>query len=239
MDLFSLNPTFSGNLFTLTAWSGMAHFIFAYQGHLNRLKSIGGSLENGLKYQAIYAALLLIAASLLTSLKEDLGSTFNILVWLYFLIHFCKAERFFFASSGAKISTIRNITISLAIVLAVSTVCMPAQITVALASFYHYLRSYQFALRRKEINSFEILAINVLVSLIALTAGYVGLFDPDLTLPGLEPWLLAPVLRAFCWALDTKNFTIWVALHLVSSDCFAPLCRYLINRTRQLALAEN
>jgi hypothetical protein len=54
------------NLYTVTAWMGLAHFVFAYHSQFKMLTAIaGGSLRLALFNYAIYAAVLIAVASLL------------------------------------------------------------------------------------------------------------------------------------------------------------------------------
>jgi hypothetical protein len=84
---------------------------------------------------------------------------------------------------------------------------------IAVASFYHYFRSYAFALRRlppAQIRSY--LNLIVLVNLTLIVIGCWVAWHPDWRWP--QPFL------------GLSFFTFWVGLHLVSSDIFTALKKY-------------
>lgn len=75
---------------------------------------------------------------------------------------------------------------------------------IAMASFYHYLRAYQFALHKGNakvpLSISAILATNLALAIIAW---------------GSLNYSPLPI-----WPLDVSTFTVWVALHLVASDIY-------------------
>jgi hypothetical protein len=74
------------NLYGLTAWMGMAHFVYAYRGQGLAL------LRPGARPLAFWGVLLLAGIAQFL-LRASLGiSGFSALAWLYFMQHFVKAE---------------------------------------------------------------------------------------------------------------------------------------------------
>ncbi|MFN7139681.1 MAG: hypothetical protein ACK4UN_10100 [Limisphaerales bacterium] len=78
---------------------------------------------------------------------------------------------------------------------------------IAVASFYHYFRSYGFALRRQFSQEQVTRYVNTIVSVNVAILG-IGLFSVYREQPLLQP------------VFDVTNFTFWVGLHLVASDLF-------------------
>jgi hypothetical protein len=168
------------------------------------------------------------------------------MVWLYFIIHFMRAELMFLSgkirgfSSIPQAYTLPVLAYGLFAVavlwpgplMSARWMALIAATGVALASFYHYLRAYQFAMAKagSQLHLRQVLVINLLVAFLA--AGFADL-NAFCNLGDLwpsnpiGPWLLSPVMSAFAWATDTSTFVIWVALHLVSSDLCGPLYRLL------------
>lgn len=233
---------------------GLAHFVFAYHSQYRKLTAVaGGSLRLALFNYAIYAAILIAVASLLVMFNEALGhAVFAGIVWLYFIIHFMRAELLFLSG---KIRGFRSIPqaytlpvlayglFALAmlcpeslpwsgVMLSARVLALTAGSVVALASFYHYLRAYQFAMAiaGSQLHLRHVLVINLLVAFLAASLADLNAFcnlgDLWPSNP-IGPWLLSPVMSAFAWATDTSTFVIWVALHLVSSDLCGPLYRFL------------
>jgi hypothetical protein len=84
---------------------------------------------------------------------------------------------------------------------------------IAVASFYHYFRSYAFALRRlpaSRIRSY--FHVIVLVNLLLIVAGCWIAWHPE--------WRWGQPLFGLSF------FTFWVGLHLISSDIFTALKKY-------------
>lgn len=82
---------------------------------------------------------------------------------------------------------------------------------IALASFYHYLRAYQFALHKYPgkfgVTLKRIISINVVVALVCLAVANAARLH------------IAP-LTFVSWSLDIQTFSVWVALHLIASDIY-------------------
>jgi hypothetical protein len=81
---------------------------------------------------------------------------------------------------------------------------------IAVASFYHYFRSYGFALRKMRREDFD---------------GYLlTVTGVNLALIGLGVWVAwHPVWRYAHYLFGLPYFTFWVGLHLISSDIFSGL----------------
>ncbi len=77
---------------------------------------------------------------------------------------------------------------------------------IALASIYHYLRAYQFALRKKDtphrlpLTVIKIVAINFAV-ILACWAG--------LKMGGLAQSLGLSIIPALVWTIDIQSFSVW------------------------------
>lgn len=269
--LSDLWPAEVGNVYALAAWTGWAHFIFAYRGQGTAI------LRAKDKNQAIRAMILLGAILLLVPalvlVRSFAGlAIFSGLVWIYFLDHFLKAEQTFegqpvkhrwlnsshlllsFAwlsivllefgrvsaypwslwvislmlsllilatggwsklSGGDSRSTLLSLFF-IAEALVWGTIGSYSESAflsgvyvfhIAAGSYFHYLGSYFFALSRSARSKWLgqvgwILAINGLVIFLGyLSANVVSL-----------AWIL-PVL-------GIQWFTLWVALHLITSDLF-------------------
>jgi hypothetical protein len=242
------------NLYTVTAWMGLAHFVFAYHSQYKKLKVIAaGSLRSELFNYAIYAAILIAVASLLVMFSEALGhAVFAAVVWLYFIIHFMRAELLFLFGKIHRFQSIPQAYVlpvlayfMFAVVLlwpgplpwsgamlSARVLALTAGTGVALASFYHYLRAYQFAMAKtgSQLHLSQVLVINLVVAFLASSLADLNAFcnlgDLWPSNP-IGPWLLSPIMSAFAWATDTSTFVIWVALHLVSSDLCGPIYKFL------------
>ena len=251
------------NLYTLTAWMGLAHFGYAYHGHgLVLLKQPAGKLLQ-------YVCALLVGGGLLLLLRSLISvQLFSLLAWIYFIPHFIKAELHFADSTGGKIPRLVFWFPTLAFTYFTWTLFFPSEpwnrlglamvmtllfcamgglrvlqdaryspalilgffflgeglvwgmyrkymdphfqmglyiFHVSIASFYHYFRSYGFAMRRQTSQSYlgGVLLINILFAALGWGA---------LRVSGL-PYLTE--------VLDVSIFTFWVALHLVMSDYFS------------------
>lgn len=79
------------NLYLLTAWLGLAHFVYAYKGHVTALRAQPRRF-------AWYLLALVVAGGVLVLLRQTLGlRLFGALAWVYFIPHFIKAELHFTA----------------------------------------------------------------------------------------------------------------------------------------------
>jgi hypothetical protein len=245
------------NLYALVAFLGWAHFFYAWQG---QWKATGRLTR---ERRILYWGLVLIALALLVCVRNWLGlAIFSLLVWVYNIAHFVKAEIFF---AGAKErsnfyspviafawftlvlfrvgimalpwvaiggSVLLAVTLLLAgdwRVLAEGEVRLPVLtffllgeslvwtaygrymspefrvgiyvFHIAGASFFHYLSSYFYANGRSRLTQ---PAVIVGINAAFLGTGY-GVAHS----------------KALGWAsiwLGPEWFTLWVALHLVSSD---------------------
>jgi hypothetical protein len=260
------------NLYFLVAWMGLAHFIFAYSGQTKTL------LRSKINLPGKFVAGLILGGGLLILLRQWIGlQIFSLLVWIYFIPHFVKAELHFsrtfeprkpdgwilywfptlgfaffsfavFAPAAGTQNSWLLIGASLACVAAGLVggvhrqLRQPALATyallafffigeglvwgtyskymspqfrqgvyifhIAVASFYHYFRSYAFAMKKivpaNLLNYWgKIIAINLAVIL----SGWLVLQH--------ENW------QAFQFIFGIQYFTFWVGLHLVSSDIFS------------------
>jgi hypothetical protein len=83
------------NLYCLTAWMGLAHFVYAYWGQFKSLNSSKRSL---------WLLFLLMVTLLLFGVREYVGYRwFSVLTWVYFFPHFIKAELLFNAVFNQQI----------------------------------------------------------------------------------------------------------------------------------------
>jgi hypothetical protein len=97
---------------------------------------------------------------------------------------------------------------------------------IAVASFYHYFRSYGFALRKMvaEVRGRYLLLVSVINLAIIALGTYVA-WHPQ--------WQYAHYL------FGLPYFTFWVGLHLVSSDIFSMLRRLRIGRVQAVGMKAN
>jgi len=252
------------NLYTLTAWMGLAHFAFAYHGQGIALQ------RKGKKYLPYLIALFIGGISLYLFRSWFNVQLFSLLVWIYFIPHFIKAELHFSSAlehipaSSLKVTywfptltfayfswvlffpSDAWLRLGLALLLVLIFTMMAgfrhlqnrhlSQVLVlgfffigeglvwgtyrkymdphfqiglyifhvAMASFYHYFRSYDYALKRQQKASY--LVGIMVVNLLIIVLGYIGLRS---TIPLIN------------WVLDAQFFTFWVGLHLVMSDYFS------------------
>ncbi len=96
---------------------------------------------------------------------------------------------------------------------------------IAVASFYHYFRSYAFAMRRlPAVRVRSYLHVIVLANLLLIVAGCWIAWHPD--------WRWAQPLFGLSF------FTFWVGLHLISSDIFTALKLRLGSNPQQAITGE-
>lgn len=87
----------ASNVYALVAWSGWAHFLFAFQGQSRSLVKLGS------KKLVSFGLLLAATIAALTGLRSLLGMTlFGAITWAYFIDHFLKAEAVFGGTSAPK-----------------------------------------------------------------------------------------------------------------------------------------
>lgn len=277
-ELSVLSGRFSpevANVYACVAWSGWAHFVFAFRGQGKGLSQARDDL--GSKRLALFGACVTGALLLLLGLREVIGATvFGAVAWVYFIDHFLKAEEFFEGKPAAASVWSRWITsyqplvaftwlsvvlldvgginshawLRLGISLALAAVVLlhggwrnltsgvtrspllalffvaealvwgtfsryggPVFMTgvyvfhIAAGSYFHYLGSYFAANARAGskdpmLHPLSILAVNV--AIVALGFGVAR----------------GACLRWLTPVLGVQWFTLWVALHLVSSDIF-------------------
>jgi hypothetical protein len=85
---------------------------------------------------------------------------------------------------------------------------------IAVASFYHYFRSYGFALRKMRKKTFN----GYLLAVVLVNLGLIG----------LGVWVAwHPAWRCAQFVFGLPYFTFWVGLHLISSDIFSGLRKAL------------
>jgi hypothetical protein len=260
------------NLYFLFAWMSLAHFIFAYSAQAKTLS------RSKINLTGKYVAGLIFGGGLLILLRQSIGvQIFSLLVWIYFIPHFVKAELHFsrtfeprksdgwilywfpalgFAFFSFAIFAPPTWTKDSWLLFGLALACIvaglaggvhrqlrqPALATYALlafffigeglvwgtyskymspqfrqgvyifhiatASFYHYFRSYAFAMKKIApatlLNYWlKIIAINLAVIL----SGWLVLQH--------ENW------QPFQFIFGIQYFTFWVGLHLVSSDIFS------------------
>jgi hypothetical protein len=260
------------NLYFLVAWMGLAHFIFAYSGQTKTL------LRSKINLPGKFVIGLILGGGLLILLRQWIGlQIFSLLVWIYFIPHFVKAElhfsrtfeprkadgwvlywfptlgfAFFSFSVFAPAAWTQNSWLLIGSALACVAAGLaggvhrqlrqPALATyallafffigeglvwgtyskymspqfrqgvyifhIAVASFYHYFRSYAFAIKKITpatlLNYWlKIIAINLAVIL----SGWLVLQH--------ENW------QPFQFVFGIQYFTFWVGLHLLSSDIFS------------------
>jgi hypothetical protein len=254
------------NLYCLVSWMGLAHFFYAFGG---QFKSIQTSIVN----TRIYWSIIFIGLLVLVFLRGWIGvQGFNALIWLYFLPHFIRAEKFFDLKNkdlGAEVNNTNLIGLYVFptvcfgfLTLALYTslgkewlICLtilwlllsfytgmlsglknPRQsrfillgmfflaetliwgaykpymhpafkqgvyvFHIALASFYHYFRAYDFALHQPNgnLSLSKIILTNTAFILLGI-----GIFK----FGGMRNWLFNP-----------EYFTIWVGWHVLASDLF-------------------
>lgn len=84
------------NLYALTAFAGWAHFAYAWRGQIQ------GTLRMRKPWQRGYWAIVVACIAALLALRTVLGvGLFSVLVWIWFIAHFVKAEQVF-AGSAAR-----------------------------------------------------------------------------------------------------------------------------------------
>lgn len=84
------------NVALVTAWLGLAHFYFAYRGHLSTLSRSPRALGP-------YIALLAAGLAGLLGLRATVGpGVFNALMWVWFVPHFLRAESHFNRTRGPE-----------------------------------------------------------------------------------------------------------------------------------------
>jgi hypothetical protein len=91
---FPLNGPVSSevlNLNFLVAWTGLAHFAFAYEGQARSLLRSKQAMPAGILLAGMAATIV----GLLAFRRVLGGRLFDSLVWVYFIPHFVKAERHF------------------------------------------------------------------------------------------------------------------------------------------------
>lgn len=263
------------NVYACVAWSGWAHFLFAFRGQGNALARMKDELRKG--RLLVYIAALVLTITCLLGLRYASGPTlFGGVVWVYFIDHFLKAEQAFegkerptrfavrwltsyqplltfgwlsivllsFGSFPANPWILWGVSLLLAIIVLVfggwekmmngdarspllslffigealvwgafSQHSGPMFLTgvyvfhIAAGSYFHYLGSYFVANAKTKGNDRLIKPVSILaVNLAIIALGYVAI---------RTPWLnwLSPII-------GIQWFTLWVAVHLVSSDVF-------------------
>lgn len=93
------------NVYACVAWAGWAHFLFAYRGQATSLLRF----KDGWKWQrmGLSIAALVAIVGVLLGVRSLIGVTlFGVLVWVYFIDHYLKAE-FFFSGAGTESSVQR------------------------------------------------------------------------------------------------------------------------------------
>jgi hypothetical protein len=259
------------NLYFLVAWMSLAHFIFAYSAQGKTLSRSKMGLTGK------YVTGLILGGGLLILLRQSIGvQIFSLLVWIYFIPHFVKAELHFsrtfaprksdgwilywfpalgFAFFSFAVFAPTTWTENSWLLFGLALACIvaglaggvhrqlrqPALATYALlafffigeglvwgtyskymspqfrqgvyifhiatASFYHYFRSYAFAMKKIAPTTLlnywlKIIAINLAV----ISSGWLVLQH--------ENW------QPFQFIFGIQYFTFWVGLHLFSSDIF-------------------
>jgi hypothetical protein len=260
------------NLYFLVAWTGLAHFIFAYSGQTKTL------LRSKINLPGKFVIGLILGGGFLILLRQWIGlQIFSLLVWIYFIPHFVKAELHFSRTFEPRKSdgwvlywfpTLGFAFFSFAVfaptawtqnswlLIGVSLACVAAGLVggvhrqlrqpalatyallafffigeglvwgtyskymspqfrqgvyifhIAVASFYHYFRSYAFAM--KKITSAELLYYwlkIVVINLAVILSGWLVVRH--------ENW------QPLQFVFGIQYFTFWVGLHLVSSDIFS------------------
>lgn len=272
-DLRVMSPHWSdeaGNVYAVTAWTGWAHFMFAFRGQLSSLRKT----EKATLRLLVYGTLLALATVALLAVRGVIGAPwFSAIVWIYFIDHFLKAEQTFIggrtdlrrwissyqplfafgwlsvvllnigevnarpwilwivsfgvavfvlamggwrgmASGDPRAPLLSLFFIAEALVWGtVSRYGGPTFLAgvyvvhIAAGSYFHYLGSYFYAASRLPVERRRGFYLSVLVTNVALIA--------------FGHWLLSnngsAVLLFF---LSPIWFTVWVGLHLVSSDVF-------------------
>lgn len=93
----SFMATEVANVYALTAWAGMAHFIYAYRGQVLSLRAT--RVANLLPYAL---AVVVVLASLLGARALIGVGPFGAITWTYFIFHFHRAEAFFSGNQLTK-----------------------------------------------------------------------------------------------------------------------------------------
>ncbi|MCB0826212.1 MAG: hypothetical protein KDC26_08475 [Armatimonadetes bacterium] len=82
------------NVYACTAWAGWAHFVFAYRGQGGALTAVRDAYRS--QRLLIYLVILVGSFLVLAAMRYVIGTAiFGALVWVYFIDHFLKAEKFF------------------------------------------------------------------------------------------------------------------------------------------------
>lgn len=78
------------NMYVLTAWMGLAHFVYACHGQVRALWR-----KRGLPQLVPFVLLLIVVWASMWGVRAAIGVTiWDALVWIYFVYHFIKAELF-------------------------------------------------------------------------------------------------------------------------------------------------
>jgi hypothetical protein len=263
------------NLNLLVAWMGLAHFVFAYSAQARTLA------RSTPRTRWIFLGSIALGAAFLAGTRAALGAwVFDLLVWIYFIPHFIKAELWFITHSRSELHVKPgalywfpavgfaffswalfgpiSISFNTEILVLLAFLCVAAGMAgrilpqlsdpsvatyallgfffigeglvwgayskymtpqfrhglyvfhIAVASFYHYFRSYAFALRKKMAGEVE--------------RYWVSVFAVNLAVGALGAWIaFHPQWQWPQYVFGLPYFTFWVGLHLVSSDVFTAL----------------
>lgn len=80
------------NLYTLTAWGGLSHFLYAFRG---QWKGLSRTSSWSLGAMGFFSLMLVVLASLAMIRQMTPVRIFDGVVWFYFVPHFLRAERVF------------------------------------------------------------------------------------------------------------------------------------------------
>jgi hypothetical protein len=260
------------NLYFLVAWTGLAHFIFAYSGQTRTL------LRPKINLPGKFVIGLILGGGFLIFLRQWIGlQIFSLLVWIYFIPHFVKAElhfsrtfeprksdgwvlywfptlgfAFFSFAVFAPTAWTQNSWLLIGSALACVAAGLaggvhrqlrqPALATyallafffigeglvwgtyskymspqfrqglytfhIAVASFYHYFRSYAFAMKKIATTALLDYWLKIVViNLAVIVCGWLVVRH--------ENW------QSLQFVFGIQYFTFWVGLHLLSSDIFS------------------
>lgn len=246
------------NLYALVSFLGLAHFFYAFRGQKNGLAPLRA------KRRAIYILCLAVIVLILIGVRSWIGvGAFSLLIWVYNISHFMKAEshfggvkrnRNFYAPAIAfawftlalfQVGPLKSNTVTIAGTVIIATVCLCIAdwktlssgemrlplltylflgetfiwhayspymsdafrvgiyiFHIAAASFYHYLGAYFWASNRKD-------PFLTMRSIVAINIAFIALGVVQ------DRWLPDSPLR---FITSPAWFTVWVALHLASSD---------------------
>lgn len=94
------------NVYACVAWAGWAHFLFAFRGQGGALSRMRDDLRN--KRILLYIVSLGAMIAALAGVRWAGGpSLFGVVVWIYFIDHFIKAEHVFEGRSPSESSITR------------------------------------------------------------------------------------------------------------------------------------